>query len=303
MKWRFKLCGIIGFILLALNCPTNLAFGKPNPRGDGRIMLYSYHNDEVLEITFRSAAGYDQSALKKINRLMRCRGTQDIHPISPQLIDLLDNIQDHFNAETVEIISGYRSPFFNDYLIVNGHGAASESLHTKGMAADIHIDEIKEKDVWEYVKSLKTGGAGYYPRYNFVHVDVGPTRIWRESDPETRIMTGMELSPNNGWSVITDKNIYKPGESIGLTIINAMQERAPLVKDFWYDRFRKGKWSEHQVIEKSKQVAVVSPGKSYKHTLKLDVLPYGKYRIVVFTSRDFSVPPAYSNEFYVKKNN
>jgi len=232
---------------------------------------------------------------------MRCRGTQDIYAISPQIIDLLDNIQDHFDAETVEIISGYRSPSFNDYLIVNGRGAAGESLHTKGMAADIHIDEIAERDLWDYVKSLKRGGTGYYPQHNFVHVDVGPVRVWREPDPDTRIMTGTDLSPNKGWGVVTDKNIYKPGEPIKLVITNAMQEREPLVKNFWYERFRKGKWAEHRVIEKSKQVAVVSPGKSYKHTLKLDALPYGKYRIVVFTSRDFSIPPAYSNEFYVKK--
>jgi uncharacterized protein YcbK (DUF882 family) len=300
MRIKSNIIVIIGFIFLAAFFP-GLLWGKIHPRGDGRIILYSYHNNDFLEIIFRTPAGYDKAALKEIDNLFRCRGTGKEHKISPKLIDLLDNIQDHFGAETVEIISGYRSPTFNDYLIVNGRGAASESLHTKGIAADIHIDEVTEKALWDYVKSLKVGGAGFYPRHNFVHVDVGPVRTWREPDPKQRILTGIELSPNKGWSVLTDKNIYKSGEPIKLTITNEMPGRQSLVKNFWYDRFRKGKWSEHKVIEKKKAAAKLATGQSYHHTLKPSDLSYGKYRIAVFTSRNFNIPPAYSNEFYIKK--
>jgi uncharacterized protein YcbK (DUF882 family) len=300
MLYKCKLFVFIGFILLTAFCPVT-SWGTSHPQGNGRITLYSYHNNDVLEIVFRTPAGYDKDALKKIYKLFRCRGTNEEHRISTNLIDLLDNIQDHFGAETVEIISGYRSPTFNDYLIVGGRGAAGESLHTSGLAADIHIDEVTEKALWDYAKSLKVGGAGYYPKHNFIHVDVGPVRTWREPDPKERILTGVELSPNKGWSVLTDKNIYEPNEPIKLTITNEMPGRQSLVKNFWYEWFRKGRWSEHKVIEKKKAVAKLATGQSYHHTLKPENLQYGKYRIVVFPSRDFNIPPAYSNEFYVKK--
>lgn len=303
MRWRLKLTvitGFVGFILLVPIFLPNLE-ATSNPRGDGRITIYSYHTDDVLEIVFRTPVGYDKKALKEIYKLMRCRGTGKEHPISTKLIDLLDNIQDHFEAETVEIISGYRSPTFNDYLITNKRGAAGESLHTKGLAADIHIDEITEKALWDYVKSVGAGGAGYYPSHNFVHVDVGQRRIWREAEPKERILTGTDLSPNKGWSALTDKNIYKPGESIQLTVTNEMPQLTMLTKNIWYERFRKGRWVEHEKILKTRSVIRLSPGKSVKYTLKPGELAYGKYRLVIFTSKDFNIPPAYSNEFYVKK--
>ena len=301
MKRQLKLYVIIGFILAAALLSSISAYAAPHPRGDGRLILYSYHTDDVLEITFRTSAGYDEKAMGLINWVMRSRDDDTIHPVSRRLVDLLDNIQDHFGAETVEIISGYRSQPFNEFLRASGRGAAGESLHTKGMAADIHVDEITERALWDYVKSLGVGGAGYYPRHNFVHVDVGPRRTWREPDPQERILTGTELSPNKGWSVLTDKNIYRPGEPVELTITNEMPQGSSLTKNFWYERFRKGRWSEHKFIEKSRRAAKLSPGQSYKHVLKPKKLDYCKYRIVVFTSRDFKVPPAYSNEFYVKK--
>jgi len=31
----------------------------------------------------------------------------------------------------------------------------------------------------DIVKSIGAGGVGYYPRSNFVHIDVGPVRYWR----------------------------------------------------------------------------------------------------------------------------
>ena len=286
---------------LVLSCFSGFAHGGDPSAGDGHLVLYSFHNGDVLEIDFRKGGGYDQDALKQIDHLMRSRGDDKEMAISPQLIALLDKIQDHFGAETIEIISGYRSSGFNDYLIANGRGAASESLHTQGLAVDIHIDEVAEKDLWEYVKSLGRGGAGYYPTYNFVHVDVGPVRTWREAEPKARILIGVDQSPHKGWSVITDKNIYRQGEPVTFTVKSEMLEREALVKNFWFERFRKGQWAEHTIIEKTKGAAQLSTGETFTYTWKAPTLPFGRYRIVAFTSRNYNIPPAYSNEFFVKK--
>lgn len=283
---------IIGFFLVTLLMAAGTVQGAGKIRGDGKLTLYSYHTDDVLEVTFRTAKGYDRSALEKIYRLMRSRGDDAVYPISTDLIDLLDAIQDRFGAETVEIISGYRSSEFNEDLIVNGRGAASESLHTKGMAADIHIDEITERAVWEYAKSIGRGGAGYYPRHNFVHVDVGPARIWRDPDPKRRILTGVDLNPNPDWTALTDRNIYRQGEPVAFTVSKRTGMSSGDIA-IWYDRFSKGKWSKHKLIEKSV--------KSNLYEWKPGKIPFGKYRFVVFVSRDKKTPPVYSNEFYIKR--
>lgn len=300
-KWQSKLLVIITIISIVTFIPTLRGGATAHPQGNGILSLYSYHTGDVLDITFRTDKGYDKSALEKINYVLRSRGDDKIHPISIELIDLIDNIQDHFGIETVEIISGYRSSAFNDYLIKEGRGAASESLHTTGMAADIHIDEITEKALWEYVKSLGAGGAGYYPDYNFVHVDVGPRRTWQEPPRPQRNLVGIENSPNKGWAVLTDKNIYYPGETISFTITNELMERSALVKNLWSQRFRKGIWGEQAIINKSKQAAKLDAGQSYTHTWEPADIKPGKYRIVVFPSRNFTTPPAFSNEFYIKK--
>ncbi len=293
---------IVGaLVIMAFGAGMRSSFAGDLGKGDGRLVLYNFHNGEVVEVGFRNGGGYDHDALKKINHLMRSRGDDKEMAISPELIALLDTIQDHFGAETIEVISGYRSSGFNDLLIASGRGAASESLHTQGLAADIHIDEVTEKDLWDYVKTLGSGGAGYYPTYNFVHVDVGPARAWREADPKARILIGVDLSPNKGWSVITDKNSYRQGEPVTFAIKNEMLDREALVKNFWYERFRKGEWVEHAIIEKTKGATQLSTGESFTYTWNAPALPHGKYRIVAFTSRDYTIPPAYSNEFYVKK--
>jgi uncharacterized protein YcbK (DUF882 family) len=59
-----------------------------------------------------------------------------------------------------------------------GHGVAENSLHTKGMAADIRIAGRSLALVRRAAISLKTGGVGYYPESRFVHVDIGRVRTW-----------------------------------------------------------------------------------------------------------------------------
>ena len=273
----------------------------PHPRGDGKIALFNYHEGEYAEITYRKGKRYIPSALRKISHLFRSRGDGKEHRIDTRLIELLDHIQDHFGAETVEIISGYRSPAYNRSLMFKGRGAASESLHTQGLAADIHLDEIREEDLFKYASSLSAGGVGLYPTYAFVHVDVGPQRRWQDPAPKHRILVGTDNNPNLSWTAITDQNIYRRGDTLKLGISNNSYGPQWLTKNIWTERFCKGRWGEQKKVKKGRAIKL-KPGQNARWKWKIPQdQPYGKYRLVIFASRDFSIPPAYSNEFYIKK--
>jgi uncharacterized protein YcbK (DUF882 family) len=292
--------GFLSLLLLCLFASSSLAAAPGKMGGDGHILIYNYQTGEFGEETYRTSRGYDKDALEKIYSLLKSPDGQVIK-IPTALIELLNDIQEHFGAETVEIISGYRSPSYNKTLRSNGRNVASESWHTKGMAADIHLDEISEESVRDYVMSLKRGGVGFYPALNFVHADLGPVRTWQEADSKERVLVGVQANPNESWRVITDKNKYHQGDVIKATVTNAGYEKMVLTTNVWYERFRKGDWTEHMLLNKQKKKYKVKPQESVDFEFKANELPFGKYRLVIFTSKDFSIPPAYSNEFYIKK--
>ena len=98
--------------------------------------------------------------------------------MSPKLIDLLYLIQAYLKAHgkpyVIHVTSGYRTPEHNKRL----RGAASNSLHMQGLAADITVPGIPVSELSKLVKAIGVGGVGIYPRKKFVHVDVGRVRTW-----------------------------------------------------------------------------------------------------------------------------
>ncbi len=269
---------------------------------DGRIAIYNFHADEFMEITYRIGGRYDENGLSLIKHVMRSREDDSTHPIDKGVIELMDHLQDHFGAETVEVISGYRSPAYNASLRNSRKGVAAESLHTKGMAVDMHLDEVGEEELFDYVKKLGIGGAGLYPRYAFVHADVGPRRIWEEKPPEERMLVGTDNNPNPAWTAVTDKDVYRPGDELSVLITNNDYGKLSLVRNIWYEYFRKGGWRVRENLIKEKKGAKLDVGESLTYSWKIPAdQGLGKYRLVVFTSKDFNIPPAYSNEFYIRK--
>lgn len=147
--------------------------------GDGFLTFYNTHTGEIMDIEYKDEDnGYIEDGLEKVDYILRCRMTDQKIRMNLELIELVDNIEDHFGGERVEVISGYRSPELNGTLRSSGHGVASRSLHLTGEAMDIRIPGIPIKELRDYAVSLKAGGVGYYPGPQFVHVDVGPVRHW-----------------------------------------------------------------------------------------------------------------------------
>ena len=72
------------------------------------------------------------------------------------------------------IICGYRSEESNAKMHSACKGVAKNSMHVKGKAIDLRLEHIPLKELSNVAQSLKAGGVGYYPKSNFVHLDVRP---------------------------------------------------------------------------------------------------------------------------------
>jgi uncharacterized protein YcbK (DUF882 family) len=95
------------------------------------------------------------------------------------LLDLLFTLRGELEAkEPFHIISGYRSAATNGLLRASADGIARNSLHLYGQAADIRLPGLPLSALRRAAVALKAGGVGYYPRSDFVHVDIGRVRYW-----------------------------------------------------------------------------------------------------------------------------
>lgn len=169
-------------LITALIFPCDMANSEPSqehPLGNGIVTLYRPDKDERATFAYRDKNGaYDRDALVEIAHFFRCRLTDEEHEISPKLIELLDAMEDHFDAPEIQLISGYRSPLRNSIMSARSRRVAKKSLHTEGMAADIKIAGISNRRIRSFAYRLGRGGVGYYGQKSFVHVDTGPVRAW-----------------------------------------------------------------------------------------------------------------------------
>ncbi|MGH3056098.1 MAG: YcbK family protein, partial [Gaiellaceae bacterium] len=149
--------------------------------GNCRLRLSHAHFGTTLDVRYRRPDGiYDPEALKEIRHFFRSREDGREGAVSLRLIELLGYVEDHFHPKQVTLLSGYRSPEFNEDLRAAGGQAAQTSLHTQGLAADVTMTGVNLRQVWLQLRELRTGGAGYYRKGNFLHLDTGPPRFWEE---------------------------------------------------------------------------------------------------------------------------
>ncbi len=165
---------------------TGLVFAKPSlvmaaPRPKMKeLSFYNLHTDEKLRVTYFKNGSYNRSALAEIHHILRDFRTGDVFPIATNLIDLLHDLQGTLKTDTtIQVISGYRSQKTNSMLAKKSKGGvAKKSYHTRGLATDIRMPGVSLRQLKTTALFMKRGGVGYYPKSNFVHVDVGPVRRW-----------------------------------------------------------------------------------------------------------------------------
>ena len=144
-----------------------------------RIRFYHTHTGEALNRVFWANGKYVPDALADINRLLRDHRNNDVFPIDPQLLSLLERLTSLVGVdETLHVISGYRSPATNRMLADQSDGVARHSLHLEGKAIDIRIPGRDLTNVRDAAVSLRGGGVGFYARSQFVHIDIGRVRSW-----------------------------------------------------------------------------------------------------------------------------
>lgn len=156
-----------------------MAMGKVVLASEKKLSLYNTHTGEQIERVFSNGGGYLPDALDAINYLMRDHRTGDISEIDTSLLELLHRLSLRVESnQPFHIISGYRSPKSNSMLRWSTSGVAKKSLHMVGQAIDIRLPGFSLENLKTAAVDLKSGGVGFYPKSDFIHVDVGRVRYW-----------------------------------------------------------------------------------------------------------------------------
>ncbi len=143
---------------------------SPEPRGhlEGDT-VNAERLGEDFHIHVRDARGHvPPSALRAFERMMRQgNGT---HPVDPRLVALVGIVSNHFGGKTIEVVSGYRAYTPTQY--------TPHSNHNYGRALDFRVRGVKNEDVRDFCRTLRSAGCGYYPNGSFVHLDVRDTKAY-----------------------------------------------------------------------------------------------------------------------------
>lgn len=149
-----------------------------------RVLSFdNLHTGEKLTVEYWEAGRYQPDALAEVNHLLRDFRTGQVHPIAPQLLDIIALVRARLETnEPVSVISGYRSPATNAMLRSEHEhsGVASKSLHMQGMAIDIRVAGRSLAALHNAALAQRGGGVGYYPKSDFVHLDIGRVRAWQQ---------------------------------------------------------------------------------------------------------------------------
>lgn len=143
------------------------------------LFFRNTHTGESMKALYWNQGTYVPQALADINFILRDYRTGEVKEIDTDLLDLVFALQQKLETKgPFEVISGYRSPETNSYLMSMGRGAVKNSLHLCGKAIDMRLPGCELKTLQRAAVDLGRGGVGYYPSSDFVHVDVGSIRYW-----------------------------------------------------------------------------------------------------------------------------
>ena len=145
------------------------------------IKLVHSHTGDMLDIVYRIGDTYIPEALDQLNSFLRDSHNAEINQFDPRTFDVLHTMLARLGKPNaaIDVLSGYRSQETNDELRASGTtNAAEHSQHIVAKAVDLRVDGVPAPLVRDAALSLSAGGVGYYPKSQFVHVDVGPVRKW-----------------------------------------------------------------------------------------------------------------------------
>jgi len=139
--------------------------------------------ESLKNVEYWSGGAYVPDALAALDRLLRDHRSGEIHPIDPRLYDRLREVAQRMGYRgQIHLLSGYRTPETNDMMYESAPGnVAVNSFHSRGQALDLRIPGQSVRNIYRAATTGQVGGVGFYPRANFVHLDVGPVRSWSDA--------------------------------------------------------------------------------------------------------------------------
>ena len=152
-------------------------YWRPSKRQGRRSVvttLFSVHLKEAIPV-LENQPPPDEA----LDDLFRCRGFGERRRMDARLVETVIEVARHFQSPRIEVVSGYRSPKFNDSLAKKGRHVAQESKHTKGLALDFRVKTAPAAEVASWLWKNFEGGIGTYVKDNFIHIDMGGKRRWR----------------------------------------------------------------------------------------------------------------------------
>ena len=153
--------------------------GASMPVAEKSLAFYNTHTAEKLKSVYWAEGKYLPDSLREINHILRDPRNNEVHDIDTRLLDLLFTIRQEIDtSQPFHVISGYRSADTNAFLRAHSTGVAENSLHIVGKAIDIRSPGRDLRSLQKVAIALKGGGVGYYPKSDFVHVDIGRVRYW-----------------------------------------------------------------------------------------------------------------------------
>ncbi len=166
-------------LLTGAAAPAALPAIASSPQARTLAMVHT-HTGERVSLVYALGDSFVPQALTRLNHFLRDHYSGAVGVIDPQLFDLLHRLHGELGVDQpFEVISGYRTSATNNTLRnTRGGGVARHSLHMEGMAIDIRLPGAALTDLRDAALTLRTGGVGFYPREQFVHVDTGRIRAW-----------------------------------------------------------------------------------------------------------------------------
>jgi uncharacterized protein YcbK (DUF882 family) len=133
------------------------AYGRPE------LVLRSVNTRETQAFMAATDQGdFALADLPRVQHVLREPSTGHEFAVDRHVLDLLYQIQCHFNAQEIRVISAYRTP-------VEGN---SQGNHGRGKAVDFVVPGAQDDDVARFARELGFVGVGLYPISSFVHVEV-----------------------------------------------------------------------------------------------------------------------------------
>lgn len=145
------------------------------------LKLRRQQTGEQIEATYWADGALQESGYWQVCALLRDVRANRMTTMDPMLLDILRGIQGYYEAwrwnHPLVITSGFRTEATNRAL--SKEGAAKNSMHLYGRAADCYMAGIDPSNVARLALHMQTGGVGFYPSKNFVHIDTGRRRYWK----------------------------------------------------------------------------------------------------------------------------